>query len=107
MGLEAVVFCDCLERGKLKSPHPFPELVYVAPNGAPEIHSKNDREIEQHDDWMESACRHESMMIDGCRLGSAGGIEFSSRRPTPDRQKICAGFSCALEEGHLLRNAYW
>ena len=76
MGLDAVVFCDCLERGKLKNPHPFPDLVYVAPNGAPEIRSKTDREIELHDDWMESACRHESMMIDGCRLGTAGGIEF-------------------------------
>ena len=76
MGLEAVVFCDCLERGKLKNPHPFPDLVYVAPNGAPEIRSKTDREIGLHDDWMESACRHENMMIGGCQLGSAGGIEF-------------------------------
>jgi hypothetical protein len=55
MGLDAVVFCDCVEKDRLKSPHPFPRLLYISPNGSPEIHSRSQAKIEQHYDWMHHA----------------------------------------------------
>ena len=76
MGLDAVIFCDCLEKGRLKSPHPFPNLLYIAPNGSPEIRSRSNARREQHDEWMHHACRHEDMILAGDQLGTIGGIEF-------------------------------
>jgi hypothetical protein len=35
MGLDAVVFCDCVETNRLKVPHPFPKLLYVESHGSP------------------------------------------------------------------------
>ncbi len=90
MGLDAVVFCDCVEKNRLKSPHPFPDLLYISPNGSPEIRSRSSAKHEQHDEWMQHACRHEDMMLDGDQLGSMGGIEFireslAQAVPRPDR----------------------
>jgi hypothetical protein len=76
MGLDAVVFCSCAEKGRLKKPHRYPNLLYIAPNGSPEIRSKDEQKIEQHDQWMLDACSHEDMMLDGDELGSMGGIGF-------------------------------
>lgn len=76
MGLDAVVFCDCVERNQLKSPHPFPQLLYIAPNGSPEIRSRSKSKIERHDSWMQQACKHEDMMIAGGDLGNTSSIEF-------------------------------
>jgi hypothetical protein len=60
----------------LKVPHPFPRLLYILPNGCPEIRSKDEAQISKHDEWMDlPPCRHESMMIDGDRLGTVAGID--------------------------------
>jgi len=76
MGLDAVVFCDCVEKKCLKRSHPFPNLLFISPNGSPEIRSRNAAKVDQHDKWMEHACKHEGMMIAGARLGSISGISF-------------------------------
>ena len=76
MGLDAVVFCGCVEKDRLKSPHHFPHLLYIAPNGCPEIRSSSRTKIEQHDDWMRHACKHEDMMVGGDHLGNVSSIEF-------------------------------
>jgi hypothetical protein len=75
MGLDAVVFCDCVEKGCLTIPHPYPRLLYIAGNGSPEIRSKDPVRIDEHDQWMNlPPCEHEDMMLDGCELGNAGYI---------------------------------
>jgi hypothetical protein len=33
MGLDAIVFCNCVEKGKLKKQHPYPDLLYIAADG--------------------------------------------------------------------------
>lgn len=64
MGLDAVVFCDCVETNRLKVPHPFPKLLYVESNGSPEISSKSPAKIDKHDEWMNlPPCQHEGMMV--------------------------------------------
>ena len=34
MGLDAFVFCNCYEKGKLREPPPRPGLVFVTENGS-------------------------------------------------------------------------
>lgn len=76
MGLDAVVFCDCVEKDRLKNPHPFPRLLYIATNGSPEIRSDDPAKVELHDAWTHRACAHEDMMIVGEFLGNAWSIGF-------------------------------
>jgi hypothetical protein len=79
MGLDAVVFCDCVERKRLKVPHPYPRLLYISSNGSPDIRSTDPDQLEEHDKWMElPPCKHQSMMVNGCYLGDAGFIEHVS-----------------------------
>jgi hypothetical protein len=71
MGLDAVVFCDCVEKGCLLVPHPYPRLLYIASNGAPEIRSKDPAKADEHDRWMDlPPCKHEGMMLAGCSVGN-------------------------------------
>jgi hypothetical protein len=71
MGLDAVVFCDCVEKGCLLVPHPYPRLLYIAGNGSPEIRSKDPAKIHEHDNWMDlPPCKHEGMMLAGCSVGN-------------------------------------
>jgi hypothetical protein len=71
MGLDATVFCNCVETGRLTVPHPYPRLLFIAPNGCPEIRSKDPAKIDEHDQWMElPPCKHQQMICDGCHLGN-------------------------------------
>jgi hypothetical protein len=75
MGLDAVVFCNCVEAKKLKVPHPFPRLLYAMKNGRPAIRSVDSAKIAKHVAWTELLpCKHADMMVDGCSLGAAGGV---------------------------------
>ena len=80
MGLDAVVFCDCVEKGCLRVPHPYPRLLYIASNGSPEIRSKDPVKVDEHDKWMNlPPCEHESMMLPGCYQASANHISHLNR----------------------------
>ena len=62
MGLHAVVYCDCFERGKVRELPPQPELVYVEPSG--QVSFKWDApNADQHRfyDWLAKACDHGPM----------------------------------------------
>jgi len=59
MGLDAVVFCDCYEKGRLKRPPPHPGLVYVAPNGDLGCRTNDPKLLDQFDAWRTHARRHE------------------------------------------------
>ena len=77
MGLDAIVFCDCIEKKRLKVLHPLPKQLYIAPNGSPQIRSNDLHKIEQHDEWMEvPPCNHEFMQADGAELGNATHIQM-------------------------------
>lgn len=75
MGLDANVFCDCVEANRLKILHPYPKLLYIATNGSPEIRSEDSRKVAAHDAWMNRPpCRHEQMILAGCSVGNAGFV---------------------------------
>jgi hypothetical protein len=76
MGLDAFVFCDCYEKGRIKrSPTEFGSL-YVTSNGSLESRRQDPDLLERFDAWREHACRHEQGMIAGDWLGNAGFIEW-------------------------------
>jgi hypothetical protein len=74
MGLDAFVFCDCYERGRIKRFPPELGPLYIEPNGAVEPRSDDPEVLERFDAWREQACRHEDGMIAGDYLGNAGQV---------------------------------
>lgn len=71
MGLDAFVYCDCVEKKRLKTPHPFPKLLIILPNGSPDVDTTDPKKQDRHDRWMEKrACRHEQCMLAGDWLGN-------------------------------------
>jgi hypothetical protein len=81
VGLDAVVFCNCVEKKRLRVPHPYPQLLYIDANGSPEIDSDDSAKMEEHYEWMElPPCKHSGMQFCGATLGNAGGIHFLKAR---------------------------
>jgi len=85
MGLDAFVFCDCYEQGRLRRKPPDPELVYVLPNGDLHCRSEDSKVLRRFDRWRENACGHEAGIVAGDALGNAWLIssirDELSRRP--------------------------
>ncbi len=77
MGLDATVYCNCIERGLLRVPHPYPDLLFLDDDGKPGIHSSDLETQIQHDKWeYGSPCAHDCMQAASERLGNAGGIGY-------------------------------
>ena len=79
MGLDASVFCDCVEKGRLRVPHPRPDLLYIDEDGRPAI--PNGIPLEdamKHDQWCwsDAACEHPNLRLVHHRLGYIGLIAF-------------------------------
>jgi hypothetical protein len=73
MGLDACVYCNCVETGRLISPHPYPELLFIAENGCPNIRSDDDEKVHAHDRWLDgSPCPHENCTLCAHYIGSIG-----------------------------------
>ena len=67
MGLDATVFCNCVEKGRLEVPHPFPERLYIDEDGRPEIRVDDlpYQSVlsldEAHYAWLQSPpCKHQA-----------------------------------------------
>jgi len=77
MGLDARVYCDCYEKGRLREPPPPDVLVRLAPDGGIES-LRNDCPIEamiQFDDWRQHrACEHQGGVMLHHRLGNIGTV---------------------------------
>lgn len=77
MGLDAFVYCDCVEKNRLRIPHPFPKLLFIDVNGCPEVRTKDARKVALHDKWMEiPPCPHEQMFLQGCYLGNIALVDL-------------------------------
>jgi|HubBroStandDraft_5_1064220.scaffolds.fasta_scaffold456738_1 hypothetical protein len=79
MSLDACVFCNCYETGKVTAPPPQPELVYIdMATGQVSLRwdeSGADRRL--FFDWLASACDHGPLgQLISCRLGNLGLIAF-------------------------------
>jgi hypothetical protein len=78
MGLDASVWCDCVETGELITPHPFPDLLCIGEEGDPDIASNDEDKVSEHLEWLfSSPCRHQECRLRHHRLGNialVGGL---------------------------------
>jgi hypothetical protein len=75
MSLNAVVYCDCIEKGRVTKPHPRPDLLFIDEKGAPDISSTDPLEIEAHDRWESlRPCQHEHFWLIEHWLGNVSLI---------------------------------
>jgi hypothetical protein len=91
MGLDASVYCDCYEMGKVKTPPSQPDLVYVDPISGEVLLRREERDADQRGffEWLSSACEHgpnRSCLVSH-RLGNIALIGFLRGlfQETPDR----------------------
>lgn len=116
MGLDAGVYCDCFERGRLKCPPPAGCSLSVDVSGML-LCGSDDLEVQiAFDDWLEHrACEHEHGWFIQHHLGNIGQIarlrhalELAPKRfPLLLEKVIWSGSHCGdfvpAEEVHLLR----
>lgn len=75
MGLNAVVYCDCIEKGRLTIPHPRPDLLFIDERGAPDISSSDPLDVEAHDNWESlRPCQHKHFWLIERWLGNVSLI---------------------------------
>ena len=67
--LQAYVFCDCYEHGRLKHQPPNPEIVAVLPNGDLGYYRATREQHAAFVAWRSHACRHPEGVIKGGQLG--------------------------------------
>lgn len=67
MPLIAVVYCDCLEAGRLLVPHPRPGLLTIDEDGAPSLTGGEAEDWAAHYEWMyeRRSCVHEQFKLAG------------------------------------------
>ena len=67
MPLIALVYCDCVEKGRLLIPHPRPDLLTTDANGMPTLSGGDAEDHEAHAQWMydQPSCAHEQFILIG------------------------------------------
>lgn len=75
MSLNAIVYCDCIEKGRVTIPHPRPDLLFIDETGSPDISSADPQDIEAHDRWESlRPCQHEHFRLVEHWLGNTSLI---------------------------------
>jgi hypothetical protein len=78
VGLDATVYCDCFEKGRVRTPPPQPALVYVEPSGQVAL-KWDEPQADQHSfyGWLAECCEHGPMgELVSHRLGNLTLIAF-------------------------------
>ena len=71
MGIDAAVYCNCYETGRLKESPPFPDLVFVTRDGSLDCKSENLDILLEFDQWfLNRACEHEDGVLLHYRIGN-------------------------------------
>jgi hypothetical protein len=71
MGLDAKVYCNCFEIGRLKQLPPEPALVYVCPDGSLNCRNEDLEVLLEFDEWLRgSACEHKDGVLLHYRIGN-------------------------------------
>ena len=70
MGLDARVYCDCLEKGLLRKPLPSGATVKAHDDGYPMVMLNGKKINEDHPDFGAFACVHEHRWLTSHRLGN-------------------------------------
>ncbi len=89
MGLDATVYCDCFEIGRLKELPPDPALAYVCANGSLDCRSEDSEVLSAFDEWLqESACEHGEGVLVSHGIGNATHVGLLRRELEKDAEKF-------------------
>jgi hypothetical protein len=76
MGLDATVYCNCFERGRLKEPPPCPK-VSIAPDGSLDCLSEDLDTVLAFDQWLlYRACEHPNGILLSQSIGNLAQVGF-------------------------------
>jgi hypothetical protein len=70
MGLDACVYCDCLEKGRLRKPLSSDVVVKLEPNGLPFLEKKGTTVWEDDPEWNDFLCEHDRRRLIHHRIGN-------------------------------------
>jgi hypothetical protein len=71
MALDARVYCDCFEKGRLLNPPPFGTAPVLEPDGSLSFDTADDNLWHEFEEWRSSAaCEHPRMWLVSHRLGN-------------------------------------
>jgi len=88
MRLQAYVFCDCYEQGRLKRPPPNPEIVAMLPNGDLGYYRATPDQHAAFVAWRTHACRHPEGRVTGGELGHRLPLQILRRVLSPQRRSF-------------------
>lgn len=78
MGLDACVYCDCVEKGRLTSLPPLPNLLYIEQDGCPLTREDGTEAWVVFETWIQShPCPHEDFYLVNHHLGNMSAISFT------------------------------
>jgi hypothetical protein len=90
MGLDAQVYCDCLEKGDLRNPLPKDATVKVYEDGYPVVVLNGEEIHADHPGWNDFACVHERRQLVAQRIGNISlvGLLRAELRPAAGKFPI-------------------
>ncbi|MBS1793546.1 MAG: hypothetical protein JSS81_06810 [Acidobacteria bacterium] len=95
MGLDACVYCDCFETGRLNERPPFIETIFVCPDGALDCRSEDLHTQLAFDRWLrDRACAHENGVLIHRRIGNMALVSLLRR----ELSRAAANFPMILEK---------
>ena len=89
MGLDAAVYCNCFETNNLKELPPYPNLVFVTPDGSLDCKSEDLETLLEFDQWLlNRACEHENGVLLHHRIGNIVFVSLLQSELSRDAEKF-------------------
>ena len=89
MGLDAVVYCDCFETGKLKEIPLFFDEIFVTADGSLDCKSEDMETILEFDQWcLDRACNHENGVKIHHYIGNIALVSLLHREISREENKF-------------------
>ena len=89
MGLDAAVYCNCFESGKLKEPPPCPTLISIAPDGSLDCRSEELDTLLEFDQWLlNRACEHGNGILLHHRIGNMAQVALLRNELNREAEKF-------------------
>jgi hypothetical protein len=89
MGLDATVYCNCFETGRLKEIPPFFETIFVDNDGNLDCRSKDFETQLEFDQWLfYRACEHENGVLLHHRMGNIALVSLLRNELSRESEKF-------------------
>lgn len=89
MGLDACVYCNYFEFGKIKLAPPLPDRIYVLDNGGLDYRSDDLEQTMMFDRWLkDDACNHRDGILLHHYLGNMALVSFVRNELERDEEKF-------------------